>query len=145
MCTPCAGQRVQVGRQRRHQRLALAGAHLGDLAVVQHHAADQLHVEMAHAERALARFAHHREGFRQQLVERLAARDSSSRGCVARRLGVAGNPREPFLMRSRNSPVLARSASSDSFCDLRLERVDRAHRAAVLLEQPVVAAAEDLS
>ncbi len=29
-----AGQRVQIGRQRRDQRLALAGAHFGDLAVV---------------------------------------------------------------------------------------------------------------
>jgi hypothetical protein len=48
-----AGQRVQVGGQRRDQRLALAGLHLGDLAVVQHHAAEQLHVEVAHAQRAL--------------------------------------------------------------------------------------------
>jgi hypothetical protein len=67
-----AGQRVQVDRQRRGQRLALAGAHLGDLAVVQHHAADQLHVEVAHAEHALAGLAHHGEGFGQQVVERLA-------------------------------------------------------------------------
>jgi hypothetical protein len=59
-----AGQRVQVRRQRGHQRLALAGAHLRDLAVVQHHAAHQLHVEMAHAQRALAGFAHHRERLR---------------------------------------------------------------------------------
>jgi hypothetical protein len=44
-----AGQRVEVDRQRRHQRLALAGAHLGDLAVVQHHAADELDVEVPHA------------------------------------------------------------------------------------------------
>ena len=65
-----AGQRVQVDGQRGHQRLALAGAHLGDLAVVQHHAADQLHVEMAHLQRALAAFAHHGEGLGQQLVER---------------------------------------------------------------------------
>jgi 1-acyl-sn-glycerol-3-phosphate acyltransferase len=50
-----AGQGVEIGGQRGHQGLALAGAHLGDLAVVQHHAADQLHVEVAHAEHALAR------------------------------------------------------------------------------------------
>ena len=42
-----AGERVEIDRQRRHQRLALAGLHLGDPALVQDHAADQLHVEMA--------------------------------------------------------------------------------------------------
>ena len=67
-----AGQRVQVGRQRGHQRLTFAGAHFGNLAVVQHHAADQLHVEMAHVQRALAGFAHDGECFGQQIVERFA-------------------------------------------------------------------------
>ena len=67
-----AWQRVQVRRQRRDQRLAFAGAHLGDLALVQHHAADQLHVEVAHAERAARRLADSREGFGQHVVEGLA-------------------------------------------------------------------------
>ena len=71
-----AGQRVEVDRQRRHQGLALAGAHFGDLAFVQHHAADQLHVEMAHVQRALAGLAHHREGLRQQRIQRLALRQA---------------------------------------------------------------------
>ena len=43
-----AGQRVEHDGERAGEGLALAGAHLGDLAVVQHHAADQLHVEVAH-------------------------------------------------------------------------------------------------
>ena len=67
-----AGQRIEVGGQRRDQRLALAGAHLGDLALVQHHAADQLHVEVAQAERAARGLAHHGKGLGQQVVERLA-------------------------------------------------------------------------
>ena len=39
---------------------------------MQHHAADQLHVEMALAERALGGLAHRGEGLDQQVVERLA-------------------------------------------------------------------------
>jgi hypothetical protein len=39
---------------------------------MQHHAADQLHVEMALLERALGGFAHRREGGRGEIVERLA-------------------------------------------------------------------------
>ena len=68
-----AAERVEHDGQRRGQRLALAGPHLGDRAVVQHHAADQLHVEVAHAHRALARLAHEREAFVQQVLEALAA------------------------------------------------------------------------
>ena len=70
-----AGERVEIDRQRRDQRLAFAGLHLGDLAFVQDHAADQLHVEMALAERALGRLAHGGEGRHQDVVERLAVGD----------------------------------------------------------------------
>ena len=65
-------QRVEDDGERAGEGLALAGAHLGDLAVVQHHAADQLHVEVAHRHRAAADLAREREGLRQQLVEVLA-------------------------------------------------------------------------
>ena len=44
-----ATQRIQIGRQCRNQRLALTSPHLGDVAVVQNHAANQLHIERAHA------------------------------------------------------------------------------------------------
>ena len=67
-----AGQRVEIDRKRRDQRLAFAGLHLGDVALVQHHAADQLDVEMPLAERALGRLAHGGEGRNQDVVERLA-------------------------------------------------------------------------
>jgi hypothetical protein len=67
-----AGQRIQIGRQGGHQRLALAGAHFGNLALMQRHAADHLHIEMAHAEHPLAGFAHHRKGLGQQGVEAFA-------------------------------------------------------------------------
>ena len=71
-----AVERVQVAGQGGDQRLAFAGLHFGDLAVVQHHAADQLDVEMAHVEDAAAGLADHGEGFDQKVVERGALGDS---------------------------------------------------------------------
>ena len=70
-----AGERVEIDRQRRDEGLAFAGLHLGDAALVQHHAADELDVEMALAERALGRLAHGREGLDQDVVEALAGRE----------------------------------------------------------------------
>ncbi len=115
-----AGQRIQVGRQRRHQRLALAGAHLRDLAVVQHHAADQLHVEVAHAQRALGSLAHHREGLGQQLLQ----------------LRAVGQPLAEF-------GGLAAQRAVGELGDLGLERVDALDRPRVMLQQPLIATAED--
>ena len=68
---PVPRQRIQIAGQRRHQRLAFAGLHFGDLALVQHHAANQLHVEVPHLHGAPTRLAHHREGLGQNLVQRL--------------------------------------------------------------------------
>src|SRR5690606_10850413 len=45
-------------------------AHLGDFAAVEHDAADQLHVEVAHAEHPLRGLAHGGESFGQDLVKR---------------------------------------------------------------------------
>ena len=64
-----AGQCIQIHGECRSQRLALAGAHFGDPAAVQHDAADQLHVEVPHAQNALARLAHHGKGLGQEVVE----------------------------------------------------------------------------
>jgi len=67
-----AGERVEIHRKRCDQRLAFAGLHLGDVALMQHHAADQLHIEMALAKRALGGLAHGGECRHQDVVERLA-------------------------------------------------------------------------
>ena len=67
-----AGERVEDDGERGGERLALAGLHLGDVAAVQDHAADQLHVEVAHPHRALADLADDRERLGQQVVEGLA-------------------------------------------------------------------------
>ena len=67
---PIALQRVQIQRQRRHQRLALARPHLRHLALVQHQPAEHLHVVVAHLHLAPRRLAHHRERLRQDVIER---------------------------------------------------------------------------
>ena len=64
-----AGQRVEDRRQRGDQRLALACLHLGDLALVEDRAAQELDVEVAHPERPLHRLAGHREDVREDLVQ----------------------------------------------------------------------------
>ncbi len=67
-----ARQRVQVGRERADQRLALTGLHLGDVAHVQRGAAHQLDVEVPLAEGPLGRLPDDRERLRQEVVEGLA-------------------------------------------------------------------------
>ena len=64
-----ARQGVQVERERGRKGLAFTGAHLGDLALMQGHAAHQLHVEVAHLEHAPAGLAGHGESFRQDVLQ----------------------------------------------------------------------------
>ena len=94
-----AGERVQIHRKRRDQCFAFAGLHLGDRALVQDHAADQLDVEMALAERAFGRFADRGESRHQEFVERRAGRDLLAEfvGAGAQRL--VGERRELGLQR----------------------------------------------
>ena len=67
-----AGQRVEIDRERCHERLAFAGAHLGDLAAVEHDPADHLHIVMPLTEHARSRLAHGRERLREQIVQLFA-------------------------------------------------------------------------
>ena len=116
-----AGQGVQVHGKRRGERLALAGAHLGNLAVMKHHAADQLDIEMAHAERTLGGLAAHRKRFGEQLVEGFPGRMALTQLTRSGRQGLVGQLR-----------------------DRRLERVDRDDGLAVLFQQALISAAEHL-
>ena len=112
---------VEVDRQGRHQGLALAGAHLGDAALVQHHAADQLHVEVALAEHALGSLAHGGEGGHEDVVEGLAGGE----------LGLQHRgPGPQIVVRERG--------------DLRLQGVDLGHTGTIALHAPVVGRAENL-
>ncbi len=63
------GQAVEGGGERRHEGLALARLHLGDLALVEDRAADELDVEVAHPEGPLHRLAGAGEDLREDVVE----------------------------------------------------------------------------
>ncbi len=65
-------ERVQIGGERGDERFALAGLHLRNLALVKHRAADQLHVEVAHVQHALAGLADDGERLDEQVVEGFA-------------------------------------------------------------------------
>ena len=102
-----AGERVEIAGEGGDEGLAFAGLHFGDLALVQDHAADQLHVEVAHLDGAPAGFADDGEGLGQNLVEGGALGGFDVVG--------VGDALKRAAMRARNSTVLARSCSSESF------------------------------
>src|SRR5262249_11228944 len=64
-----ATERVEVYGQGRDQGFAFAGFHFGNLAAVQDHAADQLHVEMTHVEHAATSFADYGKSLFEDLIE----------------------------------------------------------------------------
>ena len=82
-------ERIEVDRRRRDERLALARTHLSDAALVEADAADQLHVEMAHAENTPRALAHDRERLGQDLLHRHALCKLLAKfPCIARQLVV---------------------------------------------------------
>ena len=70
-----AGDAVEIHGHGRHEGLAFAGLHLGDVALVQHDGAHDLHVEGTHVQGTLGALAGDGEGLEQHVVERLPARD----------------------------------------------------------------------
>ena len=113
------GERVQIHGQRSHQGFALAGAHFGDFALVQHHAADELHIKMAHAQRAAGSLAAHGKSFFQNVVQGFALGEPLFEFCG-------------FGLQRRIVELL----------DVFFHAVDAYHGFAVLFQKPVVAAAE---
>ncbi len=115
-------QCVQVDGQCRHQGLALAGPHLGNTPLVQRQATHELHIEMAHSERAPARLANGGKRFGQQLVERLAR----------------GNA----LAKTRRERTQCRVIHG---LELRFEGVDASHYPAHALQLAVVLGTDDFA
>ncbi len=63
-----SGQRIEIRRQNGHQRLALAGLHLGNAPLMEHDAADQLYSEGLHAQHPPGRLPHGGESLRKNIV-----------------------------------------------------------------------------
>jgi len=115
------GQGVQDDRQGGHERLPLAGPHLGDPALVEDDAAHQLDVEVAHLEDALAGLPDDGERLGEEVVERFAVLDP---------LAESGD--------FRGKPVVGERA------ELWLERVYPVHGRADPVEDPLVLRTEHL-
>ncbi len=115
-----AGEGVEVAGQRGDEGLAFAGLHLGDLALVEDDAADQLDVEVAHADDAAAGFADDGEGFGQEVVEGgFFGGERVSSAC-----SFGSRPATASAMRARNSTVFSRSCVVGERLDGGLEGVD---------------------
>ena len=113
---------VEVDRQGGDQGLAFAGLHLGDLALMQHHAAFELDVEWTLAECALGCLAYRGEGFDQKVVQGLVLGQTLAKfSGLGAQLGVG----ELFVVR--------------------LERVDFRHRLVEAFDDPIVGCAEQAS
>ena len=119
---PAPGEPVEVRGQRRHKRLALARRHLGDLALVEHHAADELHVEVAHPDGPARGLAADGKRLGQELVDRLAVGDAL-----------------PELVRLRSEPGVVERLHRG------LECVDRVHGRHHPLDVALVLGAENRS
>ena len=117
-----SGDRVEIRGQRRHQRLALAGGHLADLALVQNHAADQLDVEVTHTHRTAGRVPADREGLDQDRIDLGAVGQALAELVAFRAKGIVGERLE-----------------------LRFERVDGNHVRLKSLDVALVLGTEDFS
>ena len=115
------GQCIEIDRQRRRQGLALTSAHFRNLAVVQCHAAQQLHIEVSHLHDAFGAFPDCGKSFWQQRVERFPGSD----------------PR--LELHGFGAQLLVAQGFESGF-----QRIDLLDRLAILFKNTVVATAEEL-
>ena len=116
-----AGQGVQIEGRGRGQGLAFTGLHLGDPALMQDNAADQLHIVMPLAKHPAGGLANHGKGLRQQVVQRFPL----------------GNPLPELDSLTGEFRVTERLNG-------RLQIVDPGHGTAQLFDNSVVFAAKNL-
>ena len=116
-----ARQRIEIAGEGGHQSFAFARAHFGNRAFMQHHAANELHIEMPLSKRPLGRFAHSGESGHHEVIQSLA-------------LGNFG----PEL-RGASLELLIAEASNFG-----LQRVDRLHLGGIAFQTTVIGRAENL-
>src|SRR6185436_19588106 len=63
---------IEIDRKGRDQGLSLTCLHFGDAALMENHAANELHVEMAHVQFSAGHLPTDREGFRENIVKGVA-------------------------------------------------------------------------
>ncbi len=71
---PFSGQCIKIDRESPDESFPLATLHLGDLPLMEHDPAQELHIEMAHVEHAPPGLAGHGKCLRQNLVQDLVSR-----------------------------------------------------------------------
>ena len=131
------GQRVEVAGEGRDEGFAFAGFHFADLALVQHHAADQLHVEVPHLHRAPTRLAHHRKGLGQNLFQ----------GCIFSCLDLF-RVRDAFETGRNPHPELCRFGPQlliGELLDTRLKFVDYGHQRREPLDNALIRGTKNFS
>ncbi len=127
---------VQRHRERRDERLAFARPHLGDLALVEDHAAHELDVVVALADGAPGRFADEGERLDELLVQRLAREGAAL-------LDVLGKGLQGVLdARADRADARAQLVVGERL-DPGLERVDLRHAGPHGLHVALVLRAED--
>ena len=129
------GEPVEVRRQRRHERLAFAGLHLGDPSQVQRGAAHELHVEVALTQHPAPGLTHGGERVGQDLVQHVDDQLLAVLGVLPRRPGLVDPLPElvgPGAQLLVGEPL-----------DLGLERVDLGHDGLDRFESPTFARVEN--
>ena len=71
-----AGQRIEIRRHGRNEGFTFTRRHLTDSALMQSNTAENLNVKVVHIESTLCRFSHHGKSVGQNIVQRLALRQS---------------------------------------------------------------------
>ncbi len=106
---------------------------------MQHHAADELHIEMALAKRAFGRLAHCGEGLRDQLIERRSSLDTGAECLRAGAELLVGECCHPGLQRidRRNLGVLLELALVGGPEDLAGEGAEGKHEPSLLSHELV--------
>ena len=140
--------RVQIYRECGDQCFTFTGLHLGDLALVQHHAADQLHVEMPHVEDPASGLPGYGKRFHQQLVEDFfegrIALGLNFFLAVGIGLGLVGNLGQPLLDTLAEFAGLGAQLGVRQLSHGRLERIDGLHLGHQALHFALVLGPENL-